>query len=66
IELRDPLRTSPRLKEVLDFIRVHVPHYEIDHYLAADIEVIAQLVEDGKVAAHCPIAPLWDTDSSDA
>lgn len=44
IELREPLKTSPSLAAVISMVRDHVPHYDIDHYLAPDIETIISLV----------------------
>jgi histidine ammonia-lyase len=40
----------------MEMIRAHVPHYDIDHYLAADIERAKELVEAGSVSAFSPLA----------
>lgn len=45
IELREPLRTSPPLAAIVSLVREHVPHYDIDHYLAPDIATIISLVQ---------------------
>ncbi len=59
VDLRAPFATSAQLAPAVALIRGHVPHYDIDHYLAADIETVTRLVETGQVAALCPpIAPL--------
>ncbi len=50
IELRAPFKTSPRLLEAVALIRSKVPHYDIDHYLATDIEKVSELVVSGLVA----------------
>ena len=56
IDLREPFRTSPRLAPVVELIRSKVPHYEIDHYLAPDIQNMIELVTAGKIAKHSPVA----------
>ncbi len=56
IDLRAPYATSPGLAPVMELIRAHVPHYDIDHYLAADIERAQTLVEEGSVSAFSPLA----------
>ncbi len=55
VELREPLTSSPLLTEVIALIRKYVPHYDIDHYLAPDIQSVIELVKDGAIAVHCPM-----------
>ena len=61
IDLREPLTTGERLAPAVALVRSHVPHYDIDHYLAPDIERVTRLVESGQVAGLCPpLAPLGE------
>ena len=55
IDLRQPYLTSPSLAPVVELIRTHVPHYDIDHYLAPDIQSVIELVSSGQIAAYAPI-----------
>jgi histidine ammonia-lyase len=50
IEFRRPLRTSPRLEDVLFAVRGIVSRLEQDRVLATDIEALAQAVRGGKFA----------------
>ena len=56
IDLRAPHRTSRRLQKVMDVIRADVPHYELDHYFAPDIEAVTRLVQNRTIAAHAPFS----------
>jgi histidine ammonia-lyase len=58
VELRAPFSTSPSLQPVVDRIRSLVAHYDIDHYLAPDIQKIMDLVNSGAVADFCPLGVL--------
>jgi histidine ammonia-lyase len=55
VDLRAPLLTSAKLQRVMRDIRARVPHYDIDRYLAPDIAAMTEAVNDGVIAAHCPI-----------
>jgi histidine ammonia-lyase len=52
IDLRWPLKTSPRLKEVLGAVRARVPFLERDRALAPDIAAARDLVLSGWFTAH--------------
>jgi histidine ammonia-lyase len=56
VDLRGPNLTSTRLQRVMETIRGHVAHYELDHYFAPDIAACTQLVQDGTIAAHSPFS----------
>ncbi len=58
IELRRPLRSSESLEGVVAFVRRHVPHYELDHYLAPDIARASRLVRSGELGRYAPLEPL--------
>ncbi|WP_298208427.1 histidine ammonia-lyase [Ferrimicrobium sp.] len=55
IELRSPVKTSPTLLEVIARLRQVVPHYDVDHFMAPDIQAALGLVEDGTIGQFCPI-----------
>lgn len=55
IELREPVVTSPALAQVIDRLRSVVPHYDVDHYMAPDIQAALELVEGGVLSSFCPI-----------
>lgn len=44
LELREPARTSPTLREVHARLRAHVPWWDQDRYFAPDIEAAARLI----------------------
>ena len=48
IDFRKPLETSDALQEAHAMVRRRVPFYEVDRYMAPDIEAIKQLVLDGE------------------
>jgi histidine ammonia-lyase len=54
VDLRAPVVTSAKLQKVMREIRMRVPHYDIDRYLAPDIAAITEAVKQGVIAAHCP------------
>lgn len=54
VDLRAPHLTSERLQCVMREIRSRVKHYDIDHYLAPDIEAMTAAVKAGVIAAHAP------------
>jgi histidine ammonia-lyase len=54
IELRAPVSTSPTLERVVDRLRSVVPHYDVDHYMAPDIQAALGLVEGGVIGSFCP------------
>jgi histidine ammonia-lyase len=56
IDLRSPLISSPSLEQVRGCIRELVPHYDIDHYLAPDIQCAYQLITTGVIAEFCGLA----------
>jgi histidine ammonia-lyase len=56
IDLRSPLISSPSLEQVRGCIRELVPHYDIDHYLAPDIQCAYQLITTGVIAEFCDLA----------
>lgn len=56
VDLRAPHLTSERLQRVMREIRSRVKHYDIDHYLAPDIEAMTTAVKAGVIAAHAPAA----------
>jgi histidine ammonia-lyase len=56
VDLREPNITSPRLQAVMQTIRSHVAHYDLDHYFAPDIAAITKLVQNGTIAAHSPFS----------
>lgn len=61
VELRAPLRTSPRLQAVLKALRAVVPPLVEDRYMAADIGQAAKLVHGGMLtdaAGHEQIPAL--------
>jgi histidine ammonia-lyase len=51
IDLRAPHSTSAPLQRALSEIRARVPHYDIDRYLAPDIESMIACVKQGVIAA---------------
>jgi len=42
--------------EVMQTLRAHVPHYDLDRYFAPDIAAIAKLVQQGVIAQASPLA----------
>lgn len=56
VDLRAPNVTSTRLQRVMETIRKHVAHYELDHYFAPDIAACTGLVQGGTIAAHSPFS----------
>ncbi|MEX3960279.1 histidine ammonia-lyase [Trinickia sp. EG282A] len=56
VDLRAPHKTSPKLAQVMETIRGKVAHYEIDHYFAPDIAVIAKLVGERAFAKISPLS----------
>ncbi|WP_298336124.1 histidine ammonia-lyase [Ferrimicrobium sp.] len=58
IELRAPVTTSPTLRNVMDCLRQVVPHYDVDHFMAPDIQAALELVESGEIGTFCPVALL--------
>ena len=55
VDLRAPHLTSEKLQRVMREIRMRVPHYDIDHYLAPDIVSMTEAVNSGVIAAHAPL-----------
>jgi len=53
IDLRQPLATSPRLREAHATIRAAVPFYDHDRLLAPDIAAVSTLVRDGAFRDAC-------------
>ena len=49
IELRAPLRTSPRLQEAIATIRTASPSLTNDRFVATDIDAVTQLIHDGNL-----------------
>jgi histidine ammonia-lyase len=58
IDMRAPLKTSPRLQQALTAIRAKAPFLATDRPVAPDIEAAAQLVSSGALAA--PFADILD------
>jgi histidine ammonia-lyase len=58
IDMRAPLKTSPRLQQALAAIRSAAPFLAADRPMAPDMEAAAQLVSSGALAA--PFADLLD------
>ncbi|SFZ74175.1 histidine ammonia-lyase [Chitinimonas taiwanensis] len=56
VDLRAPHQTSPQLLPAMQLIRQHVQHYDIDHYFAPDIAIMADLVKQGAFAALSPLS----------
>jgi histidine ammonia-lyase len=56
VDLRAPHLTSAKLQLVMREIRSRVKHYDIDHYLAPDIQAMTDAVNAGIIAAHAPRA----------
>ncbi|MBR8071369.1 MULTISPECIES: histidine ammonia-lyase [Burkholderia cepacia complex] len=56
VDLRAPYHTSPKLAPVMETIRGKVAHYELDHYFAPDIAVIAKLVGERAFAKVAPFS----------
>ena len=54
IELRAPVSTSAILSDVISCLREVVPHYDVDHYMAPDIQAALGLVEGGVIGGFCP------------
>ena len=57
IEFREPVKTSERLRKVMQKVRDHVARLEGDRYLADDIATVKQLVIERSI-----IASLGETD----
>src|SRR5512138_1050890 len=53
IDLRKPLKTSPRLRDAHGKVRASVPFYDHDRLLAPDIAAVAALVRDGAFRDTC-------------
>ena len=47
IDLRAPLKTSPKLQVALDLLRERVPFYEVDRPHAPDITAAREVIEEG-------------------
>ena len=56
VDLRAPYHTSPKLAPVMETIRSKVAHYELAHYFAPDIAVIAKLVGERAFAKVAPFS----------
>ncbi len=54
IELRQPLKTSLLLQEVVDVIRAKVAFYSQDRFFAPDIAAITGLIQEGKFRRFVP------------
>jgi histidine ammonia-lyase len=54
IDLRAPLKTSPRLQEALALVRSSVGFYDHDRYFAPDIAIIQRLIEAGTFHRFVP------------
>ena len=58
VELREPLKTSPRLQAVIAAIRAAIPTLEEDRYMATDLERATELVAAGTLNASVPAGIL--------
>jgi len=45
IDLRRPLRTSPKLEKIYQLIREQIPYYDKDRYFAPDIAAIKTIIQ---------------------
>ena len=54
IDFRQPLATSPRLREVHALVRSKVAFYDHDRYFAPDITAIQGLIEGGEFHRYMP------------
>jgi len=54
IDLRAPLKTSPRLQEAVALVRAQVGFYDHDRYFAPDIATVQRLVEAGVFHGFVP------------
>lgn len=52
VELRAPLKTSPRLQQVIDLLRTHIAPLVEDRFLATDIEQASRMVMEGRFATQ--------------
>ncbi len=59
IDLLAPLQTSPKLTEVMRFIREGVAHYDEDRYFAPDIAAARGWVEDGVFGRWLAFSELY-------
>jgi histidine ammonia-lyase len=59
VDLHAPLKTSPKLSEVLAMVREEVPHYDQDRYFAPDIAAARAWVERGIFAQWVPFEQLY-------
>jgi histidine ammonia-lyase len=50
VEFREPLRTSPALRDVLAAIRARVPRLDEDRFLAPDLAEMNTLVRDAALS----------------
>ena len=48
LDFHKPLKTSKKLQEVYDKVRMYVETYDKDRYFSPDIEIIKQLVSSGE------------------
>jgi histidine ammonia-lyase len=55
VDLRRPLQTGPRLREVIALLRASVPFLEQDRAMAPDIAAATAMVLDGSIAGHVPL-----------
>jgi histidine ammonia-lyase len=53
IDLLRPLRSSPALMRVHDFIRARVPELEHDRSVSLDLRVISDMIVDGSLESSC-------------
>lgn len=49
IDFLRPLKSSPRLEKIHQFIREHVTFYEQDRFFAPDIAAVKQIIHSGKL-----------------
>ncbi|WP_287814481.1 aromatic amino acid lyase, partial [Pseudomonas sp.] len=59
IDLLAPLQTSPKLTQVMQFIREGVAHYDEDRYFAPDIAAARGWVEDGVFGRWLAFSELY-------
>jgi histidine ammonia-lyase len=61
VELRTPLKTSPKGQEAIQVVRTKAAFYEKDRYMASDIEGVKALILDGafnRFAGLCELPSL--------
>lgn len=61
IHFRTPLKTSPILSAVITTIRKHISILDEDRYMAEDINIMAELINDGCLVREAGIEGFFDS-----